>query len=125
MDVVSHGVQGGLIGYWIFKKYQFKKWFWWIVSVFILFGSLPDILGWAGRIFYGNWKMYLSAHHGEIFEWLKWIPSYYLHTCIDLFCHKPLGGWSTLGWVIEAILVPATIYLSYITLKSRHGSNSV
>lgn len=122
MDIISHGIQGGLIIAPFIKRWSDTA-FWLIVSFFILQGLAPDLIGAYGNlILHDSWSLYISAHSGEIWETLKWFPGYFLHVSVDVWCHNQGGGWSALGWWIEVIGVPVTIYFTYLIITKRKQS---
>lgn len=85
MDIINHGVQGFVVGYAATRNLP--------VSVVLgIFGLLPDLISAIKP------DLYDSLHKGKINKYLKWIPTYGLHTWLDSFCHEDGKRWYAGKW---------------------------
>jgi hypothetical protein len=91
-----------------------------------IFGALPDIIGYIGRITTrGDWRAYRWAHGFDLEEapgWVFWsvaimrlaLPMYALHCILDEHLHEVGERWwmfserlhyESLGWIVTLLLI--------------------
>ena len=94
-DTVCHATQGGLLLLAPFIAWiRSRRWISVIVFTGALFGALPDIIGGYGLVIENDhWKLYNSAHSGQIEEVLRYVPMYRLHLFVDSLTHGPGKRW--------------------------------
>jgi hypothetical protein len=107
-DTVCHATQGGLLLLSPFIAWiRRKAWIRVLVLTGALFGALPDIIGAYGLfVHHDHWKLYNSAHSGQIEEILGYVPMYRLHLFVDSFTHgsgKRWWVWNEMLWVETAL----------------------
>ena len=104
MDIVQHAVEGYYIGYWTKNKA--------ITYISAFLGALPDLIGFAEKVFKWDWGVWNWYHWSHTLTWWN-IPilPYSLHIFLDSFIH-PIGP---LYWVFEIVGWLVCIWLVYIT----------
>lgn len=121
MDTIGHGVQSGAI-VWLLGLIwrKIKPYLSHIIIISAFFGILPDIIGWYGKfILKTGWVVYNSAHFGEIYHYLKYFPTYWLHCYLDSIMHGSNAWWvlGTLGFYMEVVMWLVNAGMVYVIVR--------
>jgi len=113
-DTISHGLTGALIVYPFLRR-----WYW--LALGLVLGMLPDLIGAYGNIIlHDNWDLYLSAHSGTIYDWLKWFPPYWAHCWLDSFTHGVNRWWVwNEGLWIEVVVVVVNVGIIWAIRQTK------
>ncbi|MBU1096835.1 MAG: hypothetical protein KKB34_10175 [Bacteroidetes bacterium] len=105
MDIINHSIWAYIVS----KLLKVKKT--WLIILFVFTGALPDIIGFIGTYFYGNWELYLWAH--TLTNPFNLFPGYLLHILMDYNLHGTIvwyKGWGIIYWVTSWLLAIVIIW---------------